>query len=35
MMLLDNQTCPVIGRVSMDLTTIDLTGAPNATIAMT
>jgi alanine racemase len=31
-MLLDGVPCPVIGRVSMDLTTIDLTNAEHATV---
>jgi alanine racemase len=30
-MLLDGAVCPVIGRVSMDMTTIDLSNAPHAT----
>ena len=31
-MMLDGAACPVVGRVSMDLTTIDLTSAPHATL---
>lgn len=31
-MLLDGIRCPVIGRVSMDMTTIDVTNVPNATV---
>jgi len=31
-MLLDGAICPVIGRVSMDMTTIDVSAAPHATV---
>jgi alanine racemase len=31
-MLLQGETCPVVGRVSMDLTTIDLTNTPHASL---
>ena len=31
-MMVQGQPCPVVGRVSMDLTTIDLRGVPSATI---
>lgn len=31
-MMLQGQPCPVVGRVSMDLTTIDLTRAPHAVV---
>jgi alanine racemase len=31
-MLLQGETCPVVGRVSMDLTTIDLTNVPHASL---
>lgn len=31
-MLLQGELCPVVGRVSMDLTTIDLTNAPHASL---
>jgi alanine racemase len=31
-MLLQGEMCPVVGRVSMDLTTIDLTNAPHASL---
>jgi alanine racemase len=31
-MLLDNAICPVIGRVSMDMTTIDVSAAAHATV---
>lgn len=30
MMLVGGRRCPVIGRISMDQTTVDLTGVPNA-----
>ena len=29
-MVVQGQPCPVVGRVSMDLTTIDLSSVPNA-----
>jgi alanine racemase len=31
-MMVQGQACPVVGRVSMDLTTIDLTNAPHAVL---
>ncbi|HTL30605.1 MAG TPA: alanine racemase, partial [Tepidisphaeraceae bacterium] len=31
-MLVQGETCPVVGRVSMDLTTIDLTNVPHASL---
>jgi alanine racemase len=31
-MIVAGQVCPVVGRVSMDLTTIDLTDVPDADI---
>jgi alanine racemase len=31
-MMVDGAACPVVGRVSMDLTTIDLSNAPHATV---
>src|SRR5262249_62246586 len=31
-MMLDGAVCPVVGRVSMDMTTIDVSAAPHANV---